>query len=197
MDKWEARTVHRGLQDKYRSFQRGSSKFRRTLIPDHDTLLHAIRTQGVTPDGLPYLGALNAGTNRIEEAHATATVNREMTKTLELLQDGGVGFMPEKKGPGWIRIMFENWNSLGVSTQAWKVDRLNYLVKHLNIDIIAGCECQVDWTMVHRDKQFLNLVTPGKLTKGIAAHNSTERIQRDQMGGTAIAGTGRICDVIM
>jgi len=115
---------------------------------------------------------------------------------LELLEDGGVGYMPDKKHNGWIRLMFENWNSLGIYTQSWKVDRLNYLVKHLNIDIVAGCECQTDWSFVNSDNQFHSLLSPGRAKKGIASHNTTERIQRDQMGGTAITGVGRICDVI-
>jgi hypothetical protein len=115
---------------------------------------------------------------------------------IELLEDGGVGYMPEKKGHGWVRIMFENWNSLGVCTQSWKFDRLNYLVKRLNIDIVAGCECQTDWSKVDKDNQFHSLLAPGRAKKGIASHNTTERIHRDQPGGTALTGVGRICDVI-
>ena len=92
--------------------------------------------------------------------------------------------------------MFENWNSLGIGTQSWKVDRLNYLVKNLNIDVLAGCESQIDWSMVDRDNQLLSLIAPCMTTKGIASHNSFERIQREQMGGTAIMGVGRICEVI-
>jgi hypothetical protein len=115
---------------------------------------------------------------------------------LELLEDGGMGYMPDKKHNGWIRLMFENWNSLGIYTQSWKIDRLNYLIKHLSIDIVAGCECQTDWSFVNPDNQFHSLLSPGRAKKGTTAHNTTERIQRDQMGGTAITGIGRICDVI-
>ena len=50
--------------------------------------------------------------------------------------------------------------------------------------------------MVNHDNQFHSLLVPGKAKKGIASHNKTERIQRDQIGGTAISGVGRICDVI-
>jgi len=115
---------------------------------------------------------------------------------LELLNDGGVGYMPEKKHNGWIRLMFENWNSLGIYSQSWKIDRLNFLIKHLSIDIVAGCECQTNWSFVNPDNQFHSLLSPGRAKKGVASHNTTERIQRDQMGGTAITGVGRICDVI-
>ena len=104
--------------------------------------------------------------------------------------------MLEKNCHGWVRIMFENWNCLGVCTQSWKFDRLNYLVKCLNIDIVAGCESQTDWSKVDNDNQFHSLLAPGRAKKGIASHNTTERIHRDQPGGTEITGIGRICDVI-
>ena len=95
-----------------------------------------------------------------------------------------------------MQIIFENWNSLGIHTQSWKLDQLNYLVGKPNIDVIAGCECQTDWTMVNRDNQFHSLLTPGQATKVLASHYSNEQIQRDQIGGTAVSGVGRICDVI-
>ena len=56
--------------------------------------------------------------------------------------------------------------------QKWKIDKLNALVKQLSIDIVAGCESQVDWR-VSPQMQFMNLLTPGQGVKGIAAHNTT------------------------
>ena len=99
---------------------------------------------------------------------------------LEFLEDGGIGFMPDKKEGGWLRVMFENWNSLGVFTHSWKIDRLNYLIKRLSIDIVAGCECQWDWTMVDHNHQFTSLLAPGTAKKGVTANNTNERIHRDQ-----------------
>ncbi len=95
---------------------------------------------------------------------------------MEMLHDGGVGYMPYKKESGWIQIMFENWNSLGITTQSWKMDRLNNLIDRLQIDVIAGCESQCDWSMVPQDKQFLNIIAPGCLCRGISAHNKNEKI---------------------
>ena len=121
---------------------------------------------------------------------------REMQQMMEMLQDGGKGYMPNKKGNGWMRIMFENWNSLGILTQSWKMDRLNYLIDRLQIDVIAGCESQCNWSMVSQDKQFLNVVAPGRLRRGISAHNRHENICQEQMGGTAIACIGRLGDMV-
>ena len=50
--------------------------------------------------------------------------------------------------------------------------------------------------MVHRENQLSALLVPGTATKVMTAHNTTERIQKNQAGGTAIAGIGRICDNI-
>lgn len=80
---------------------------------------------------------------------------------IELLDDGGVGYMSDKKHHGWVRIMFENWNSLGVCTQSRKFNRLNYFVKFLNIDIVAGLNASLtgQWlTMTVNSKVYLLLL---------------------------------------
>ncbi len=195
-DKWRQQTTHTTLKNKYRNFQKGASKFRKRLAPSHEDLTRSTQHDTSTSDDYQYFEPHNRPMITSCLALATDQENREMRSMLELLQDGGVGYMPERKTHGWIRIMFENWNSLGILTQSWKLDRLNYLIKCLNIDIVAGCECQTDWSMVNHDNQFHSLLVPGKAKKGIASHNKTERIQRDQIGGTAISGVGRICDVI-
>ena len=90
----------------------------------------------------------------------------------------------------------ENWNSLGIFTHSWKLDRLNYLLKHLKIAVVTGCETQCDWSIVKPGQHFLDSLLPGTTKKGVASHNITETIHRDQKGGTAIAGLGRLCDII-
>ena len=50
---------------------------------------------------------------------------------IELLKSGGTGSLSEDKSNSWVYLMFENWNSLGIGTQSWKMDCLNYLIKHL------------------------------------------------------------------
>ena len=61
-----------------------------------------------------------------------------MSQLLELLQEGGKGYLPERKAGGWIRIMFKNWNSLGIFTHRWKVDRLNYLTSTSRLTYLQG-----------------------------------------------------------
>jgi hypothetical protein len=104
--------------------------------------------------------------------------------------------MPEKKAGGWVQIMFENWNSLGIFTHRWKLNRLNYLIQQLQVDIVGGCETQCDWSFVEDSKQFLQQIRRGTNVQGIAAHNTNEKIHRERMGGTAVAAIGRLCDLV-
>ena len=185
------------LKDKYRAFHNGYVKFRDTIRPSHQDLSRSTYSeQNANTDNIQYyepqVGCIPSHT----VALARAQENREMGRMVELLEDGAVGYMPDKKDSGWVWVMFEKWNSLGILTQSWKFDRLNYLIRRLQVDIVAGCESQCNWSMVNPDNQFLPLLAPGTMTKGISAHNRHENIQRNQTGGTAIAGIGRICDVI-
>jgi hypothetical protein len=93
--------------------------------------------------------------------------------------------------------MFENFNSIGVGTQDWKVDRLNKLIKEHGIDVIAGCETNIDWRQVDSDHQLLDLLVPGMGKCGVISNNITgDLLHRAQRGGTMIAALGRLCDAI-
>lgn len=95
-----------------------------------------------------------------------------MMRTVEILLDGRDGFMPDKKVSGYVWVIIANWNSLGVFIHSWKIDRLNYLSRCLQVDIVAGCKSQCSWMMMDSDHQFLNLLVPGTTENGISAHNS-------------------------
>jgi hypothetical protein len=91
--------------------------------------------------------------------------------------------------------MFENSNSLGIFMHSLKLDRLNYLIRHLKLDIVMGWESRCNWRFVGPRHQFLDILCPGLAKVGVAANNTNEYIHREQMGGTAIAALGRICDI--
>lgn len=56
--------------------------------------------------------------------------------------------MPKCKAIGFVCIMFEHWNSLGIFMHKWELDCLNYLIQDLQVDIVAGCKTQCDWSFV-------------------------------------------------
>ena len=158
-DRWQQSHASQSLKDKYRAFQKGYTTFSRRIIPTHHALSHATSTTnaGFNDDTHYY----EPGTDNVPQHKinlALSQESHEMRRMMELLEDGGVGFMPDKKDSGWVRVMFENWNSLGVFTQSWKIDRLNYLIKRLQVDIVAGCESQCNWAMMDKDHHFLNLL---------------------------------------
>ncbi|KAL3803357.1 hypothetical protein HJC23_009321 [Cyclotella cryptica] len=184
-DAWLNNQISTAMKRKYRAFLAGYDKFSTRCCPTDDDIVKEVRRQGREGD-----------THTASTQSALCTEQREMAHLIDLLKDGGVGFMPERKAGGWIRLMFENWNSLGISTHTWKIDRLNHLITSLQVDVIAGCESQCDWRLVPPHQQFLHLLAPGNTKSGIASNNVNERINRDQAGGTAIAAIGRLGDVV-
>eukprot|EP00956_Cyclotella_meneghiniana_P022376 scaffold42312_cov96-Cyclotella_meneghiniana.AAC.4 len=126
---------------------------------------------------------------------ASATEAREINTLLHLLHEGGVGSIGHDKRAGWVRIMFENFNSIGIGTQGWKMDRLNHLIKQLKIDIVSGCETNLDWRQQSDD--MIDLLAPTQAKRGIVAHNTTgDFLHRNQRGGTMISAIGRLCDTV-
>ena len=187
--RWHQSHASKSIKDKYRAFHKGYAMFRKQILPTHQALSRAAYLpHDDNTDDIHYYDPHSDITPRHQVNLARTQESQEMKRMLEFLEDGGIGFMPDKKESGWIRIMFENWNSLGVFTHKGKIDRLNYLIRRLHIDVVAGCECQCNWSMMDQAHQFTSLLVPGIAKKGIAANNTHEKIQRDQKGGTAIAG---------
>ena len=194
-DRWRSTSHNWELKNKYRSFLRGYSKFRDSCKVQHTDIGLAMNRWDNT-NKEDACGFVQHEATQSKMATAREIEIREMQRTVELLQDGGVRYLPKRKDDGWVRVMFENWNSLGVFTQSWKMDRLKYLIKQMQIDVITGCEVQCDWTFRDNGSKFIDMLANGQSLKGLAAHNTTERIQREQMGGTAVAATGRITDLV-
>jgi hypothetical protein len=181
---------------KYRAFIQGYRQFHKKCTPLDSDIEKAV-LRGYQQDLVDNPSSLfSLDTVPPTSVTTDDTDRQEMDQLVSFLQDGGVGYMPSKKSGGWVRLMFENWNSLGLFTESWKIDRINQLIRDLQVDIVAGCECQCNWNYVPPRRQFLQLLSPGISTVGVASHNITETINRDQMGGTAIAAVGRLSDVV-
>jgi hypothetical protein len=81
--------------------------------------------------------------------------------------------MAEEKQPGWIGLLFENFNSIGIGTQDWKIYCLNSLIESLRIDIVSGCETNIDWRLIDDAHQLLDVLVPGTGKRGVVSHNTT------------------------
>ena len=128
------------------------------------------------------------------EVEARRTVASEVR---ELGKEDRYGFIPREKPDDVYRLMFENWNSLGVFTGTSKISKLDRIAKHYEVDTMAGCEAQCDWRYAEYEQQFRNLFAFGKRTKSVVGHNITERTVRDQKGGTAMMTFGRMTSHVM
>ena len=84
-----------------------------------------------------------------------------MANVISLLEHGGVGYLDATKRSGWIHIMFENFNSIGIGTQDWKMDCLNHIIRELKIDVLPGCETNTDWRFINPCDQMLDQLTLG------------------------------------
>lgn len=97
-----------------------------------------------------------------------------------------------------IRILFENFNSLGVFTGDSKISAVDKLCRGFKTDILAGCEVQCDWRFVEdEDRKFHNLFGAGMDTKSVVGYNTTEKTVRDQKGGTAMMAFDRFAAEVM
>ena len=142
-------------------FKHGSGLFLDKISPNHQQLSTYHNNDDLVFDSHLYRGETYDFTHSTQMTMASSNENVEMNRTLALLSEGGTGFLPTHKPSGYIRLMFENWNSLGIFTHSWKIDRINYLIKRHQIDIVAGCESQCNWTKVPRHKKLTNIISPG------------------------------------
>ena len=93
--------------------------------------------------------------------------------------------------------MFENWNSLGVFSGNEKITKLDGLLKHHQIDTLAGCETQCDWRQIDKLCHFEHLISQGQKKKCVTGYNVTERSVHAPQGGTAMATFGRLSALVV
>lgn len=121
--------------------------------------------------------------------------SREARRVAELLEDGGLGYIPREKETQFVRVAFENVNSIG---PGWKIDKLNKdVIPSLEVDVFLFNELQQDWRAVPTEKRFIHQLQPGISRRGLFANNQTERsLGKDQPGGTGLVAMGRISDLV-
>ncbi len=69
---------------------------------------------------------------------------------------------------------------------------MNNLCRDFKVDMLCGCETQVDWRMVPNSCHFNKLFGVGTETRSIVAHNINERMLTNQYGGCAIMAMNTI-----
>jgi len=178
------------LQERSNQLDSGREKFRASLKPSNEELLEQANKANIRATGNEGPRFKIAAREIVRrEREASATVSAESKK---LDAEERYGYFPREKPDDAYRVLFENWNSLGVFTGNDKIDKIDGLVKHYQVDTLAGCEVQCDWRQAERERKFQHLFAFGQRKKCVVGHNTTEKNVRDQRGGTAMATFGRM-----
>jgi hypothetical protein len=126
-------------------------------------------------------------TTALQLAQAEISARRQVTLTQDSLQaTGAYGHAPRAKSAHTVRIAMENFNSLCVLSGNEKIMSLNNMCREYKVDILCGCETQIDWRQVPQSKKFQNLFGVGTETRSVVAHNINERMRPNQFGGCAM-----------
>ena len=108
--KWErskpSREEAKALKKKYRRFDRGYKEFSKKTVVTAVDVANSLRRSGEPrTEGPP--------PENIAGATAAEKEIRESRRVSELLEDGGLGYIPREKETQYVRVAFENVNSIG------------------------------------------------------------------------------------
>jgi hypothetical protein len=99
---------------------------------------------------------------------------------------------PREKPSNSICIVMENFNSLCVTSGNAKINSVNNLCRNFKVALLCGCKTQVDWQYLTKSHKFNNLFGIGIKSRSIVAHNITERVCVNQVGGCAMMAMNSI-----
>jgi hypothetical protein len=120
-------------------------------------------------------------------AQAEGAAFRQVTKTISSLWNKDKYCHATCKNPEHsICLVMENFNSLCVTFGNSKINAINNLCQDFKVDLLCGCETQVDWRQVPESFCFHNMFSAGTETQSIVAHNVNERMWPNQFGGCAM-----------
>jgi hypothetical protein len=116
-------------------------------------------------------------------AQAKGIASRKVTSTItEVWKNEKYGHAPREKPTHLIQIAMENFNSLCICLGNAKITAINNLCQDFKVDLLCGCETQIDWRQVPQARKFHNLFGVGTETSSIMAHNINKRMQPNQFG---------------
>ena len=182
-----------GLQSNaaHQQLDTGFQKYQQRLQHTPEAILQYVTKENTRQTRRSQRGKFKLAAAEIwrREQAAAKIVSQE---TEQVVKEDRYGYFPREKPDDAVRLMYENWNSLGIFTGDKKITTIDGLVKRYQVDILAGCETQCDWRQAERSRRFQHLLAFGQRKKCIVGHNTTERTVRDQKGGTAMATFGRL-----
>jgi hypothetical protein len=144
-------------------------------------------TNRVLRQSLQYKRHLGIIVTASQLTQAESTAVRQITTSVDVLWcNEKYGHAPHEKPAHSVRIMMENFNSLGATLGNSKIDALNNLCQDFKVDMLCGCKTQANWSMVPQSHCFHNLFGLGTETRSVVAHNTNKHICPNQFGGCAM-----------
>ncbi len=122
---------------------------------------------------------------QLAQAQSNALRQVETTRT-SLQATSKYGHAPRLKPAHTIQIAMENLDSLCVMSGNAKITAVNNMCREYSVDILCGCETQINWRQVPQSRKFHNLFGVGTETRSVVANNINERMQPNQYGGCAM-----------
>jgi len=133
----------RSFDDQFKQFDRGGKRYKKGLQPSISELIAHVNHEhkkSRKKSNKSCLKATAIGLAR-EERVAKTSVQQQVDT---LWKSGRYGHAPKEKPPDTVRVLFENFNSLGVfatgKEKSRKIRRLNQLLREYGADILAGYE---------------------------------------------------------
>ena len=187
--RWAESEATRRFRAQSKQFDTGTKGFNRRSRPSAPELIASIQRKNRT-------ALLRKNNSHLAETafqiaqHESGARNQITRQIDDFWRKTAYGKAPGTKPDNCVRVVMENFNSLGIFTNGVKVNALNKLCRKFNTDILAGCETQVDWRQATDEQQFRNIIGVGMNTRSVVAHNINERMKRNQHGGCAMMAMG-------
>ena len=140
--------------------------------------------------------AIQVTAHQLAEAEGLALCQVTITNK-DVQATSTYGHTPREKPAHAIQIVMENFNSLCVTSGNAKITALNNMCRKYRVDILCGCETQINWRQVPQSRKFHNLFGAGTETRSVVAHNINERMQPNQFGGCAMMAISTIAPEVI
>jgi hypothetical protein len=129
----------------------------------------------------------------LQLAQAEGTAFRQISVAVSAFsRNEKYGHALREKPSDSIRIVMENFNSLSVTSGNAKINLVNNLCRNFKVNLLCGCKTQVNRWYLTKSRKFHNLFGIGTKTRNVVAHNITERVCVNQVGGCAMMAMNMI-----
>ena len=188
--RWTESEATRRFRAQSKHFDTGTRDFNRRSRPSATDLIASVQKRNRTAILQKNNSHLAATAFQIAQ-HESGARNQITRQIDDFWRGTAYGKAPGIKPDNCVRVVMENFNSLGVFTNGVKINALNKLCRKFNTDVLAGCETQADWSQATDKQQFRNIIGVGMDTRSVVAHNINECMKRNQHGGCAMMAMGQ------